>query len=255
MGSRRQSRTATELAVSLCGTDAKGRAYIERVVTHNISRDGALLEKVRGPVRVGDTVVVRCADNTGRFRAMWEQYESDGTKRLGLMRLTPSNRIEDYDLPENEADEYQRPRGAARRRNTRYKCEVAAELRLKHIQTPMWVTSVNLGEDGCAVNTLVSVPAGTELNIAMWLTGEKVWAQGIVVTSLYGLGTGIHFTSMSKQGREHLRSFLAQQTEVIADRRTESAGEIQPCLASEEKEREEFIVSIPLVYEDTPVLE
>jgi len=119
----------------------------------------------------------------------------------------------------------------------------------------MWVTSVNLGEDGCAVNTLVSVPAGTELNIAMWLTGEKVWAQGIVVTSLYGLGTGIHFTSMSKQGREHLRSFLAQQTEVIADRRTESAGEIQPCLASEEKEREEFIVSIPLVYEDTPVLE
>lgn len=255
MGCRRQSRTATQLAVSLCGTDAKGRAYIERVTTHNISRDGALLEGVRGAARAGETVVVRCADSTGRFRVMWEKYENDGTKRLGLMRLTPSNRIEDYDLPENETDEYKRPRGAARRRNTRYKCEVAAELRLKHIQTPMWVTSVNLGEDGCAVNTLVSVPAGTELNIAMWLGGEKVWAQGIVVTSLYGLGTGIHFTSMSRQGREHLRSFLAKQTEVIADRRTESAIDASPCLITEEREREEFTVSIPLIYEDSLVLE
>lgn len=255
MGCRRQSRTATELAVNLCGTDAKGRAYIERVVTHNISRDGALLEGVRGPVRVGDTVVVRCADTTGRFRAMWEKYESDGTKRLGLMRVTPSNRIEDYDLPEKEADEYKRPRAGVRRRSLRYKCEVAAELRLKNIQTPMWVTSVNLGEDGCAVNTLVSVPAGTELNIAMWLGGEKVWAQGIVVTSLYGLGTGIHFTSMSRQGRAHLRSFLAKQTEVIQDRRAESAVEASPCLITEEREREEFTVSIPLVYEETLVLE
>ena len=255
MGCRRQSRTATELAVSLCGTDAKGRAYIERVMTHNISRDGALLEKVRGPVRVGDTVVVRCAESTGRFRAMWEKYESDGSKRLGLMRLTPSNRIEDYDLPEQEADDFKRPRVVVRRRSLRYKCEVAAELRLKHIQTPMWVTSGNLGEDGCAVNTLVSVPAGTELNIAMWLGGEKVWAQGIVVTSLYGLGTGIHFTSMSRQGREHLRCFLAKQAEVIADRRTESAINAPHCLITEERGREEFTVSIPLVYEDSLVLE
>lgn len=255
MGCRRQSRRATELAVSLCGTDAKGRAYLERVVTRNISRDGALLEGVRGPVRVGDTVVVRCADNTGRFRAMWEKYEKDGTKRLGLRRLTPSNCIEDYDFPENEADEYKHPRVAARRRSVRYKCEIAAELRLKHIQTPMWVTSVNLGEDGCAVNTLVSVPAGTELNIAMWLAGEKVWAQGIVVTSLYGLGTGIHFTGMSRQGREYLRSFLAKQTEVIADRRTESLTNPAPCLVTEDEEREEFTVSIPLVYEETLVLE
>lgn len=254
MGCRRQSRTATALAVNLCGTDTQGRAYIERVVTHNISRDGALLEGVRGPVRTGDTVVVRCADNTGRFRVIWENREENGTKRLGLVRLTPSTRIEDFDLPENEPDEYKRPREQARRRGVRYKCEVAAELRLKNIQTPMWVTSVNLGEDGCAVNTLVSVPAGTELNIAMWLSGEKVWAQGVVVTSLYGLGTGIHFTSMSKQGREHLKSFLARQTEAVADRRGE-LSEFEACPPVISEEHEEFTVEIPLVYEESGILE
>jgi hypothetical protein len=185
---------------------------------------------------------------------MWEKVEENGTKQVGLMRLTPSTRIEDFDMPENEADEYKRPRVRVRRNSLRYKCEIAAELRLKNIQTPMWVTSVNLGEDGCAVNTLVSVPAGTELNIAMWLSGEKVWAQGIVVTSLYGLGTGIHFTSMSKQGREHLKSFLAQQTEVIPDRRGESS-EVPACLPVVTEERAEFTVEIPLVYEESGILE
>jgi len=250
MGSRRQSRTATSLAVSLCGTDAKGRAYIERVVTHNISRDGALLEGVKGAVRMGDTVVVRCADNTGRFRVMWEQYEGDGSRRLGLKRITPSTRIEDYDLPETEPDHFQRPRSRARRHNPRYRVEVAAEMRLKNIRTPMWVTTVNLGEDGCAVNTLVSVPAGTELTIAMWLGAEKVWAQGIVVNSSYGLGTGIHFTGVSRQGREHLKSFLARQKELASDRRSQTVETQTDVALVVSEEREEFTVSIPLVYEE-----
>src|ERR1700758_4553852 len=110
MGCRRQSRTATTLAVSLCGTDAKGRAYIERVVTHNISRDGALLEGVRCPARIGDAVVVRCADNTGRFRVIWEQADGRETRRIGLARLTPSNRIEYLEAAATEPDQYLRPR-------------------------------------------------------------------------------------------------------------------------------------------------
>lgn len=52
-----------------------------------------------------------------------------------------------------------------------------------------------------------------------------------------------------------MKSFLAQLTEIIPDRRGESAVEAQPCLATEDREREEFTVSIPLIYEATPVLE
>ncbi len=261
MGCRRQSRTTTALTVNLCGTDAQGRAFIERVSTYNISRDGALLEGVRCPASRGDTVVVRCAENTGRFRVIWEQLEGRGGKRLGLARLTSANRIEDLEASEPEPDAYLHPRTQTRRRLPRYKCEIAAELRLKDIQTPMWVTSANLSEDGCAVNTLVSVPSGTALNIAMWLGPEKVWAQGVVVTSLYGLGTGIHFTALSRQGRDHLRDFLAAQVENVADRRIEleaSPADIATASVKPEHKEEtaEFTVSIPLlVYEDVPVLD
>jgi PilZ domain-containing protein len=184
--------------------------------------------------------------------------DKDGSKRLGVSRLTSSNRVEDLEGAEPERDEYQRPRKQVRRRHPRFKCEVAAELRLKNITTPMWVTTVNLGEEGCSVNTLVSVAAGTELNIAMWLGTEKVWAQGIVVTSLYGLGTGIKFTSMSRQGRQHLQEFLALQKETLPDRRGETMPGDQPIVMEMRDEskaqRAEFTITIPLgAYHDIPV--
>ena len=249
MGCRRQVRSAATLAVNLCGTDARGQAYIERTVTSNISRDGALLRGVRCPVRTGDTVVVRCAENTGRFRVIWQEMDGNGARRVGVARLTSLNRVEDLEAAEPEADDYQRPRSRIRRQHARYECEVAAELRIKHIHTPMWVTSVNLSEQGCSVNTLVSVPAMTELNIAMWLGAEKVWAQGVVVSSLYGLGTGIKFTSQSRQGREHLLEFLAQQKETVAERRGQEVAEVLEILEPRETPRgeQEFTVSIPLL--------
>ncbi|HKS76156.1 MAG TPA: PilZ domain-containing protein [Terriglobales bacterium] len=254
MGSRRQSRRETALAVNVCGTDANGRAYIERAVTENISHNGALIKGVRCAVRTGDIVVVRCADHTGRFRVIWDEVDAKGAKRVGVARLTSCNRVEDLEGAEPEPDQYMRPRKQVRRRYPRFKCEVAAELRLKDIVTPMWVTTANLGEEGCSVNTLVSVPAGTELTIAMWLGTEKVWAQGVVVTSLYGLGTGIMFTSLSRQSRQHLREFLSSQSEDLTDRRGEASA-AQPELIQLRDEPKEFTISIPLAaYNDVPVL-
>lgn len=221
MGSRRQSREATPLIVNLCGTDSKGCAFIERVQTANISRDGALLEGVRNRLVPGDVVVIRCEGNTGRFRVIWRQ---DDSNRLGLARIPTGSRSEDAQLPTAEPDDYLRPRLHSRRHHPRHKCEVAAELRLQNMQTPMWVTSRNLSEEGCSVQTTEAVPRSTELNIALWLGEVKIWAQGVVVNSLYGFGTGIRFTSMSRQDRQQLQDFLAQRESEISDRRQSQAG-------------------------------
>ncbi len=225
MGCRRQSRAAMTFSVNLCGTDAKGRAFIERVRTCNISRDGALLEGVQGHVSPGDVVVLRCEENTGRFRVIWKQEaDSAAGKRLGVARQAFASRTEDAETDIAEPDDYQRPRLHARRQHPRYKCEIASELRLKGGQIPMWVTSVNLSEGGCAVQTVVAVPCRTEVNVAMWLGEVKVWAQGVVVTSLYGLGTGIKFTNLSRQDREQLRDFLTRAAGEISDRRSEAGS-------------------------------
>jgi hypothetical protein len=213
------------LTVSLCGTDAEGRAFIERARACNISRDGALLEGIRGHVRPGDVVVLRCEENTGRFRVVWK-HDTDGgkRKRLGLVRVASAGRTEDAVMPMGEADDYQRPRVQVRRQHPRYRCEIAAELRMKGEQIPMWVTSVNLSEGGCAVETVVAVPHMTNVKITMWLDEVKVWAQGVVISSLYGFGTGIRFTSISRQDLECVSDYLRQTAGQISDRREEAGA-------------------------------
>ena len=253
MGSRRQSREATLLTVNLCGTDAKGRAFVERVQTANISRDGALLEGVRNCLAPGEIVAVRCEGSTGRFRVIWQQEEGS---RIGLARITSATRPEDSELSASEPDTFMRPRSCVRRQHPRYKFEVASEIRLLNAPTPMWVTSRNLSLEGCSVQTTAAVQQGIELNIAFWLGAERVWAQGVVVDSLYGFGTGIRFTSMSRQDRQLLREFLTRKENEaeISDRRlADAAAQVRSQNAfgvshnpRHGAEPDEFTVSVPI---------
>jgi hypothetical protein len=233
---------------------------MERARTRNISRDGALLEGVKGQVRPGDLVVVRCEENTGRFRVVWKQDAERGAgKVLGLVRVETPGRKEDSDLPMLEPDDYQRPRVQVRRQHPRYQCEIAAELRMKGAQIPMWVTSVNLSESGCAVETVVAVPNLTDVKVTLWLDEVKIWAQGVVVTSQYGFGTGIKFTSISRQDSEYLKEFLARATRDISDRRAEAGQHadaevgqevhFRPGLdnVSQPAPREDFAICVPVV--------
>ncbi|HZQ68265.1 MAG TPA: PilZ domain-containing protein [Terriglobales bacterium] len=205
--------------MSLCGTDANGRAFIERVRTANISRDGAFVEGVKSELKPGDIVVLRCEDNTGRFRVVWNQPAGKDGKRIGLSRMVTATYHDDSAGVLEEPDTFKRPRVRARRKTQRYDCEVAAELHIKNVKIPMWVTTMNLGEGGCGVQTVVSVPENTEVNAAFWLDENKIWVQGVVVSSLYGLGTGIRFTGLSRAAREQLQEFLKLRGSVPADRR------------------------------------
>jgi len=245
MGCRRQSRTATTLHVNLCGTDAQGRAFIERARTLNVSRDGATIEGVRSNLQPGDTVVLRCEDNTGRFRVIWTDAAADG-KRVGLARIVTASYKDEAAGVIEQQDDYKRPRVHARRKTQRYECEIAAELHVKNVKIPMWVTTMNLGEGGCGVQTVVSVPENTEVNAAFWLEDAKIWVQGVVVSSLYGLGTGIRFTGLSKAVREQLREFLCRKGALPTDRR-------KPDEAVVEQQMEDDYNILELILPESPL--
>src|ERR1700674_4532425 len=83
MGCRRQPRIPMTLTATVCGMDAKGRSFLDRVQVLNLSRGGALLEDVSCAVRVGDVVALRCEGSTRRYRVTWEQSTSEG-RRIGL---------------------------------------------------------------------------------------------------------------------------------------------------------------------------
>jgi hypothetical protein len=209
--------------------DAKGRSFLDRVHVRNLSRDGALLEDVSCAVIVGDMVALRCEGTTRRYRVMWEQSTSEG-RRTGLARMGGTPVAADKWLPASGIDDYVRPRLAVRREHERHVCEIAVEMRLRDVSTPMWVTACDLSEAGCRVLVPQAMTPGTEVSIALWLEGERVWMQGQVTQSIYGCGTGIRFKAMERVAQERIANLIAGET-MVSDRRENGVAQIELCQA------------------------
>jgi hypothetical protein len=225
MGCRRQPRVPMTLNATVCGIDSKGRSFLDRVQVLNLSRDGALLEDVSCAINVGDQVAVRSDATTRRYRVMWVQSTADG-RRVGLAGVGPApSRVEAW-LPASGIDEFIRPRSIVRREHDRSVCEIAVEMRMKDISTPLWVTASDLSEGGCRVQVPHAIKSGTEASIALWLDGERVWLTGEVTHCVYGCGTGIRFTKIDRAARERIAQLVADAREMVSDRR-ESDLEIE----------------------------
>jgi len=95
----------------------------------------------------------------------------------------------------------------------------------------MWVTACDLSEGGCRVLVPHAMPQGTEVSIALWLDGERVWMQGEVTHSIYGCGTGIRFKAMDRVAQERIAILITGSDATVSDRR-ESAVEQNPVYAA-----------------------
>lgn len=217
MGCRRQPRVPMALNATVCGMDAKGRSFLDRVRVLNMSRDGALLEDVSCGVSVGDLVALRCEGSTRRYRVTWEESGAQG-RRIGLTGAGSACALADW-LPAAGRDDFIRPRVAVRRQYARHVCEIAVEMRLRDITTPMWVTACDLTEGGCRVQVPHAMTPDTEVSVALWLGGERVWVQGNVTHSIYGCGTGIRFTKLERVARERIAALVAAGDAMVVDRR------------------------------------
>jgi hypothetical protein len=218
------------LSATVCGMDAKGRSFLDRVRVLNLSRDGALLEDVSCAVSVGDLVALRFEGTTRRFRVIWAQSTDEG-RRIGLAGVTSATATAGRWLPASGPDDFVRPRTSVRRRHARYTCEIAVEMRLDGVTTPMWVTASDLGEGGCRVQVPQAMPADTDVSIALWLNGERVWMRGKVTHSIYGCGTGIRITTSDRVAQERIAEVIANDDTKVSDRR-ESSVEPNPLCAA-----------------------
>ena len=230
MGCRRQPRLPMTLSATVCGMDAKGRSFLDRVQVLNLSRDGALLEDVSCAVRVGDTIALRCEGTTRRYRVTWEQSTGEG-RRIGLAGVGNAPAMAGTWLPASGADDYIRPRLMVRREHSRMVCEIAVEMRVPGVSTPMWVTACDISEGGCRVQVPHAMKPETEIGVAMWLDGERVWLRGQVTHSIYGCGTGIRFTKLDRIAQERIASLVTDSNAQVSDRREDGAPQDSFCPA------------------------
>ena len=217
MGHRLEPRIQLDSQGSLCGMN-QGRPFLEPAILRNISGRGLLVEVEHCFARPGDLVIVRHGQYKGRFEVIRVQKTPQG-KHLGLRHASPATLFWGLDLPLPAPDSYRRARTQTRRHQARYVHELAVEIRLENSRAPMWSTTCDINEAGCFVHMLNVVPVSTRLDIAIWIAAAKIWAQGVVVSSVGGYGIGIRFLAISQEGRQRLRKLIAGSPRV-RDRRS-----------------------------------
>ena len=77
---RSESRTQTDLALTVWGVDVKGERFLQEVRARDISLSGALLSGLDIELSSGDVVGILYAGRKARYRVIWIRYDGDGDK-------------------------------------------------------------------------------------------------------------------------------------------------------------------------------
>ncbi|HET7209767.1 MAG TPA: PilZ domain-containing protein [Terriglobales bacterium] len=115
--------------------------------------------------------------------------------------------------PPFEPDIFTPTFGQDRRKFPRLKCCVAVELRITGSATPVWGNLSNASLGGCFVETVTPVSSGSNLEIGLWVSSDKIWVKGIVLNGVVtqstpSFGIRIKFGELESAERTSLREFL-----------------------------------------------
>jgi len=116
------------------------------------------------------------------------------------------------ETPPFAADLFTPQVGQDRRRYGRIKCHVAVEIHIEGVKEPVWGNLANVGRGGCMVETVGVVPMGKALEIGLWVTSDKIWVKGVILSGVATrsaqFGIRVQFSEAELAQKEHLREFL-----------------------------------------------
>ena len=95
-----------------------------------------------------------------------------------------------------------------RRAYPRHSVQVQLELRQEGSDVPMRLTTSDLSRNGCYVEMMEPLSAGTRLQATHWLGEERIRSRGCVVTRHPQFGNGIMFLEFEANGEELLKNYL-----------------------------------------------
>jgi PilZ domain len=208
MGRRCQLRKQVAVPVRIFGTDSLGRAFSEKALTVNVSRNGAELAEVRPELALDEIIGLTYGKNRVHFRAKW--MGRPGTPKaglVGLLNIAPERPLWDFPLPADSVDDYQLG-NTELRLTPRFRCQNSVEVHLDS-GASFWGTVADLSLSGCYVEMPIPLEPGTRVKVGIWFGQSKAWAQAQVAHRTPGSGIGLSFLEISESDRDQIRRFLA----------------------------------------------
>jgi hypothetical protein len=211
MTERPEPRLDTDLPVRVWGMDSTGKPFIQHVRARNISSQGALVSGVECELKPGDIIGIQLEQKKARCRIVWV-VDAGGIQKnqIGLQLL------EGQECPWKEvlSQPATAPAPSAspsnRRRRARHKISFNLELRDERTNVPLRVTATDISGNGCYVETIMPMAAGTALKVDFWMEDEHVNSSAIVRTCDPGVGMGIEFLSLTPDLQDRFQSLLAK---------------------------------------------
>jgi PilZ domain len=208
MGRRCQLRKQVAVPVRIFGTDSLGRAFSEKALTVNVSRNGAELAEVRPELALDEIIGLTYGKNRVHFRVKWMGRPGTPTAgHVGLLNIAPERPLWDFPLPADAVDDYQLG-NTELRLNPRFRCQNSVEVHLDS-GASFWGTVADLSLSGCYVEMPIPLEPGTRVKVGIWFGQSKAWAQAQVAHRTPGSGIGLSFLEISEVDRDQIRRFLA----------------------------------------------
>jgi hypothetical protein len=202
-----QPRQTVDLPVRVWGMTAEGRPFSQQAHAQNISADGALLSGLESELRVGDVIGLQCEEKKTRCTVVWVMNTGSAKKNQAGVKLVADQEApwKEY-LPPGSATA--RISSSNRRRWHRHKITLPIELRDERVKAPLRINATDVSGNGCYVESMMPLPAGTVLRVDFWMDTEHISVPAVVRTSDPGVGNGIEFTGMSPETKDRVQAYL-----------------------------------------------
>lgn len=206
---RPEPRVDTDLSVRVFGMDSNGKPLNQHAHARNISSNGALLSGIEQPLKVGDIIGVQLDQKKARFRVVWV-VDAGGIEKnqVGLKMQDGQQCPWKEALAKQAQPDAAIPHPSNRRRRARHKVNINLELRDERTNIPMRVSATDISGNGCYIESILPLPAGTQLKVALWMDQEKLTTNAVVRTCDPGVGMGVEFMSLTTTEQDRFQKYL-----------------------------------------------
>lgn len=225
-----EPRVDISLDVKVWGMDLYGKPFVQHARTVNASSVGARLIGI-DCVREGEVISLQHENQKARCKVVWVGRDAAKSRQIGIQVVEPDKRLFGAKLKSpapqstHSASRFTGFAGAApamrqarrtmpeptgtRRAQQRFHCTGGIEMRRNESAPPVFGNLSDLSLSGCYVETVSTLPVGSEILFMLRIRESVVRGRAQVKTSNHAVGLGLIFTQLSREDQGKLEYILS----------------------------------------------
>jgi hypothetical protein len=224
-----EPRVDISLDVKVWGMDLYGKPFVQHARTVNASSVGARLIGI-DCVREGEVISLQHDNQKARCKVVWVGRDAAKSRQIGIQVVEPDKKLFGAKLKapaiqlkpfasgfagagaaqavQQARRPMQEPTGT-RRAQQRFHCTGGVEMRRNESAPPVFGNLSDLSLTGCYVETVSTLPVGSEILFMLRVRESVVRGRAQVKTSHHAVGLGLVFTQLGREDQGKLEYILS----------------------------------------------